>query len=82
MRFLRTLGFEPSYSTDVLVLPYDKPLKRIMIAREALVSKLSNQVETVQSADVESRLTFPTFQKYSELFGVDLTDKTNQAERQ
>ncbi len=48
-----------------------------MIAREALVSKLSNKVETVQSADVESRLTFPTFQKYSELFGVDLTDKTN-----
>jgi hypothetical protein len=47
LRFLRTLGFEPSISPEVLVLPYDKPIKRLMIAREALVSKLSTKVEAV-----------------------------------
>lgn len=48
LRFLRTLGFEPSISTDVLVLPYDKPIKRLMVAREALLSKLTTKVEAVQ----------------------------------
>lgn len=60
-RFLSTLGFEPSISTDILVLPYDKPVKRLMIAREALVSKLTTKVEAVQLADVEGKLGFPTF---------------------
>lgn len=30
---------------------------------------------------MENKLGFPTFQKYSELFGVDLTDKTKKHER-
>jgi hypothetical protein len=41
LKFLRTLGFEPSVSQDILVFPYDKPIKRLMIAREALVQKLN-----------------------------------------
>ena len=45
LKFLRTLGFEPSISPDVLVLPYDKPVKRLMIAREAMMSKLATKVE-------------------------------------
>lgn len=61
IRFLRTLGFEPSITSDILVLPFDKPIKRLMIAREALASKLSTKVEAVQIADVENRLSFPFF---------------------
>ena len=53
-----------------------------MIAREALVSKLSSKIETIQIADVEGKLGFPTFQKYSELFGADLTDKKAKVERE
>ena len=82
LKFLRTLGFEPSISPDVLVLPYDKPVKRLMIAREAMMSKLATKVEAAQSADVESKLGFPTFQRYSELFGTDLTERTAKAERE
>ena len=53
-----------------------------MIAREALVSKLTTKIEAVQLADVEGKLGFPTFQRFSELFGVDLSDKTAKSERE
>jgi hypothetical protein len=46
---------------EILVLPYEKSLKRIMMAREALVSKLTSKLEGVQVADVEGKLGFPTF---------------------
>ncbi|CDW85033.1 UNKNOWN [Stylonychia lemnae] len=82
VKFLQTLGFEPSISPEILVLPYDKPIKRLMVAREALVSKLSSKIETVQLADVEGKLGFPTFQRFSELFGVDLSEKTAKSERE
>lgn len=52
-----------------------------MIAREAMMSKLSTKVEAAQSADVEGKIDFPTFQRLSELFGVDLTEKTSKPER-
>ena len=67
---------------EILVFPYDKPLKRLMIAREALVSKLTSKLEGVQLADVEEKLGFPTFQKYSEVFGVDLKSKMSKLERE
>ena len=48
IRFLRTIGFEPSVSAEIYALPYDKPLKRLMIAREALISKMTQKIETNQ----------------------------------
>ena len=59
--FLKTIGFEPSISTEVLVYPFDKTLKRLMMAREALVSKLADKLEGTQMADVEGKIGFPTF---------------------
>jgi hypothetical protein len=53
-----------------------------MIAREALLSKLSTKIEASQTADVEEKLGFPMFQRYSEVFGVDLSEKTAKVERE
>jgi hypothetical protein len=40
LRFLKTLGFEPSSSADTLCLPYEKPLTLMLIAREALINRV------------------------------------------
>ena len=53
LKFLRTVGFEPSVGVEILVLPYDKPLKWLMIAREALVAKVATKVDSAQISDVE-----------------------------
>jgi hypothetical protein len=53
-----------------------------MVAREALVSKLSQKVEASTMVDVESRVGFPTFQQFSEFLGTDLSEKTAKAERE
>ena len=45
IRFLKTLGFEPSTSAETLVFPYDKPLKWLLIAKEALIQKVSNKID-------------------------------------
>ena len=82
IKFLKTIGFEPSVSPEVLVFPFEKHMKRLMMAREALVSKITSKLETESIADVEGKLGFPTFQKYSEAFGVDLSVKTAKLERQ
>jgi|LauGreDrversion4_2_1035121.scaffolds.fasta_scaffold60622_1 hypothetical protein len=82
IRFLKVLGFEPSTTADTVVFPYEKPLKLILIAREALVMKVSTKVENTQISDVDAKLGFPTFQKYAEVFGVDLTLKTSNVERE
>ena len=39
-RFLKTLGFEPATSSETLCLPYEKSLKRLVLARETLVNKV------------------------------------------
>lgn len=81
IKFIRILGFEPSLSPDLLVLPYDKPIKWLMIAREALVSKVKSKVEQNSVGDVEGKIGFPTFQKFSEVFGKDLSKKQHRLER-
>ena len=81
LRFLKTLGFEPATSFETLALPYEKPLKLILIAREALVHKVATKVENTQIADVDAKIGFPTFKNYSQIFGVDLTNKTSKLER-
>ena len=53
-----------------------------MMAREALVLKVTSKIENVQVADIEEKMGFPIFQKYSELFGVDLSEKTSKMERE
>ena len=40
LRFLKTLGFEPSSSAETLCLPYEKPLSLMLIAREALINRV------------------------------------------
>ena len=45
LRFLKAIGFEPSTTQETVVFPFDKPLKFILIAREALVQKVSTKVE-------------------------------------
>ena len=45
-KFLKTLGFEPSTSAETWVLPYDKTMKWILVAREMLVNKVSSKVES------------------------------------
>jgi hypothetical protein len=69
LRFLKTLGFEPSTSADTLCLPYEKPLSSLLIARECLVNRVANKVESTQMSDVDAKMGFPTFQKYSSVFG-------------
>jgi hypothetical protein len=81
LRYLRTLGFEPGTSAETYVYPYDKNLKHILLSRESLVMKVSSKVESTQISDVDAKLGFPTFQKYSDVFGVDLTKKTSKVER-
>ena len=43
LKFLKTLGFE--LNGEVMTLPYDKPVRRLMLAREALVGKLVQKLE-------------------------------------
>jgi hypothetical protein len=76
LRWLKTLGFEPSTAAETWVYPYDKQMKYLLISREHLVGKISNKVESTQISDVDAKLGFPTFNKFSETFGVDLTEKT------
>ena len=45
VNFLKVVGFEPSVSNDVLVYPFDKGLQRLMMAREALVSKVAGKLD-------------------------------------
>ena len=73
LKLLKTVGFEAATTAETLALPYEKPLKWLLIAREALVLKVSTKVENTEISDVEAKMGFPTFQKYSEVFGVDLT---------
>jgi hypothetical protein len=80
-RFLKTLGFEPSTSADTLCLPYEKTLKLLLLARETLIFKVTNKVEGTEMSDIDTKLGFPTFQKYSSVFGVDLTEKNAKIER-
>ena len=47
LKFLKTIGFEFSVSEEILVFPYDKPIKRIMMAREALLAKLTNKLDSI-----------------------------------
>ena len=82
LRFLKTIGFEPATSAETLVFSYEKPLKRILIAREALVQKVSSKVENTEISDVDAKLGFPTFQKYSDKLGIDLTTPTAKLERE
>jgi hypothetical protein len=46
------------------------------------VQKVSQKVEDTQISDVDAKIGFPTFQKFSETFGVDLTEKTTKLERE
>ena len=81
MRFIKAIGFEAATTAETLVFPYDKNIKFILIARESLVAKVSTKVENTQISDVDAKLGFPTFQKYSEVFGIDLTSRTSSVER-
>jgi len=81
IKFLKTVGFDFGASKDCLIYPYDLSLKRIMMAREALINNLSSKIEDTSSFDVEGKLAFPTFQKYSESFGKSLAEKGSQVER-
>jgi hypothetical protein len=75
-RFLKTLGFEPATSAETLCLPYEKPLKCLVLARETLVNMVQSKVEGTEMSDIDTKLGFPTFQNYSGVFGIDLTQKT------
>jgi len=81
LRFLKTLGFEPSSSAETLCLPYEKPLSLMLIAREALINRVQSKVDNAQMSDIDAKMGFPTFQKYASVFGCDLTDKTAKVER-
>jgi len=61
VKFLKTIGFEPSISANVLVYAFDKNLKRLMMAREALVTKIGDKIEGTQLIDIENKLGFPTY---------------------
>ena len=53
-----------------------------MIAREALISKMTQKIEANHLVDVEGKVGFPTFQIFSEFLGVDLSEKEAKAERE
>lgn len=46
-----------------------------------LVQRIEGKVEGTEMSDIDAKLGFPTFQKYSSAFGVDLTGKTAKIER-
>ena len=60
-KFLRILGFEPSISDDVLCFSFDKPIKRIMMARETLVMKIASKLESKKVNNLEKKIGFPLF---------------------
>jgi hypothetical protein len=73
VKLLELIGFEPGSEENILVLPYDKSLTKILLALETLITKISLKIEELSSVKVDSYLTFPFFQKYSDMLGIDLT---------
>lgn len=46
-----------------------------------MINRVQSKVDGAQMSDIDAKLGFPTFQKYSSVFGCDLTDKTAKVER-
>eukprot|EP00349_Pseudokeronopsis_sp_Brazil_P011414 CAMPEP_0202978678 /NCGR_PEP_ID=MMETSP1396-20130829/85029_1 /ASSEMBLY_ACC=CAM_ASM_000872 /TAXON_ID= /ORGANISM="Pseudokeronopsis sp., Strain Brazil" /LENGTH=160 /DNA_ID=CAMNT_0049717745 /DNA_START=422 /DNA_END=904 /DNA_ORIENTATION=+ len=51
------------------------------MAREALLQKVAGKIEGEQLAEIERKITFPTYEKLSEVFGIDLRKKEFKEER-
>jgi hypothetical protein len=53
----------------------------MLIAREALVNRVQSKVDNAQMSDVDAKMGFPTFQRYSSVFGCDVTQRASKVER-
>ena len=60
---------------------YDQTLPKMIIAKELLQGKVAKKREEFSYTNFETKLNFPTFQKYSQLLGVQLLPKTSKQQR-
>eukprot|EP00347_Sterkiella_histriomuscorum_P009628 403340479 len=74
-KLLKEIGFVQGSNSTTYVFPYDQTFPKMMIAKEFLASRVVKRQEENSYFNIESKLTFPNFQKYSDLFGVTLLPK-------
>ena len=72
MKLLEAVGFENGSSSSILLYPYDRDLSRILLALETLITKISLKIEELSSVKVDSYMSFPFFQRYSDVLGENL----------
>ncbi len=78
VKLLKVIGFRQGSNSNTYVFGYDQQVQKMMIAKELLAGKVVKREQENSFANLEEKLRFPFFQKYSDLLGMPLLPKTSR----